>query len=434
MNDTRILQIKKYHLKNKNQTLLSFDIYKEIDKYDIVKFIYKNIILHSEVKKLPKGLYCDDTLTINHQSLQHWFEKRKASEHRPNSLRFLNCGGDPSDLHRYIEINRGISLNDTYWVAPIDQDINWEEVSPYNNTLDQEIANIAFTNEFKIDFPEPKIRITAEPTTAGMLRKCWVNKADGIYLRKAYEPHVIHKDGRSPIVMEFFAVQVADIMKIKHIPYTLSQYTHRNGEREIICECPIFTSEDVGFVDALAYIDRAYLNSTGKRWKCDNISSYGTQMVLAELFGVKYYSDMMLFDTIILNQDRHFGNFGMLVDNNTGEYLDPAPLFDNGNALIATAQDISDYNVLMENIYNNYAKFMTFDEQAYCFVEERHIPMLKKLTKFSFQQPLATTLRISTQALESMSNIVRIRSKRALELLEKKQKEFCNYNRREWGE
>ena len=39
---------------------------------------------------------------------------------------------------------------------------------------------------------------------------------------------------------------------------------------------------------------------------------------------------MLVFDAVILNEDRHFGNFGVLRDNHTGKIIAPAPVFDNG--------------------------------------------------------------------------------------------------------
>ena len=46
--------------------------------------------------------------------------------------------------------------------------------------------------------------------------------------------------------------------------------------------------------------------------------------------------DMLVFDAIICNTDRHYGNFGVLVDNKTNAIAAPAPLFDHGNALSGT--------------------------------------------------------------------------------------------------
>ena len=42
---------------------------------------------------------------------------------------------------------------------------------------------------------------------------------------------------------------------------------------------------------------------------------------------------MLVFDALIYNEDRHFGNFGLLRNNHTGEIIAPAPIFDNGLSL-----------------------------------------------------------------------------------------------------
>ena len=43
--------------------------------------------------------------------------------------------------------------------------------------------------------------------------------------------------------------------------------------------------------------------------------------------------EMLVFDAVICNVDRHFGNFGVMVDNRTNTVVSPAPLFDHGNSL-----------------------------------------------------------------------------------------------------
>ena len=48
---------------------------------------------------------------------------------------------------------------------------------------------------------------------------------------------------------------------------------------------------------------------------------------------VNVLNEMLVFDAVICNTDRHFGNFGVLVDNRTNAITSPAPLFDHGNSL-----------------------------------------------------------------------------------------------------
>ena len=48
---------------------------------------------------------------------------------------------------------------------------------------------------------------------------------------------------------------------------------------------------------------------------------------------------MIVLDAVILNSDRHFGNFGFLVDNDTFAVKAFAPVFDHNMALLAHAMD-----------------------------------------------------------------------------------------------
>ena len=43
--------------------------------------------------------------------------------------------------------------------------------------------------------------------------------------------------------------------------------------------------------------------------------------------------EMLVFDAVICNVDRHFGNFGFLIDSRSNQIAAPAPLFDHGNGL-----------------------------------------------------------------------------------------------------
>ena len=52
---------------------------------------------------------------------------------------------------------------------------------------------------------------------------------------------------------------------------------------------------------------------------------------------VKALNDMIALGAVIFNTDRHYGNFGFLVDSHTNKIIAPAPLFDHGNALLNLA-------------------------------------------------------------------------------------------------
>lgn len=42
---------------------------------------------------------------------------------------------------------------------------------------------------------------------------------------------------------------------------------------------------------------------------------------------------LLVFDYLMANTDRHFGNFGVIRNVNTLEWICPAPVFDSGTSL-----------------------------------------------------------------------------------------------------
>ena len=49
--------------------------------------------------------------------------------------------------------------------------------------------------------------------------------------------------------------------------------------------------------------------------------------------GYNKISNMLLIDYVLGNEDRHWGNFGILRNIKTLDFVDVAPIFDYGNAL-----------------------------------------------------------------------------------------------------
>ena len=410
--------VNKCILKSKNIPLMDLEVSvteKTINGYSYKKHELTSCYLYGEnAHLLPKEIASSNNLK---EAFFIWLHRRQISDKRniSNRIKYFLKDNNANWQFSFMEVGRGVSLNDTFWVLPYDSDLRWEDWSPYRNPLDKEIAEIAFT-AFLYDFPKeyhkgPLVpRITAEPTTPGVMRKCWVNKEDGIYLWKAYDWRIM-SGNRTPVIMKYYAAQLAKAMEIPHIPYTLFRNTRINGQEEIISECPLFTSEDVGFVSAASVIE-----ASGISWDKHNSDSPLLQRQLAELFGESFYADMMLFDAIFLNYDRHLGNFGMLINNNTGKYLGPAPLFDNGATFLFLEQNLNSIKSRPREVLPYSGAYMLFDEAALIFVEERHIPMLKRLTEFQFRQPEDPNLGVDDKVLAQMNRIIRERSKHIIKL------------------
>ena len=124
------------------------------------------------------------------------------------------------------------------------------------------------------------------------------------------------------------------------------------------------------------------------------VTSGGIQAVTEyyESFGEPYISalnDMYVLDAIICNTDRHFGNFGLMIDSQTNKISSPAPLFDHGNSLfaLATETDLESEETLISYADSLFpCVYDSFIDQARAVLTENHRKSLRKLLTFKFRK------------------------------------------------
>ena len=69
---------------------------------------------------------------------------------------------------------------------------------------------------------------------------------------------------------------------------------------------------------------------------------------------------MYILDFLIMNEDRHLNNFGIIRDVNTLKWLDVAPIFDNGMAL--NIQSYDDEELIISGMGRLFYEVKPFDE------------------------------------------------------------------------
>ena len=125
--------------------------------------------------------------------------------------------------------------------------------------------------------------------------------------------------------------------------------------------------------------------------------------------------DMLVLDAVIANTDRHYGNFGFLVDSRENKIIAPAPLFDHGNSLfnfagrddLTSSESLESYaETLVPCVYDD------FIGTARAVLTQRHREGLRKLLEFSFKRN--STYNLPSGRLKLIEQTVR---KRAGELL-----------------
>lgn len=292
-----------YELKHFDTTLIRFSATEDSNTPEI------HILWQNDEQK---NLFPLD-LDLSGDGISKWLKHRTIPKNRAYVHNFLSkCGLHLNRPINIINVSKGLSLNDCYWVVEEGFDGKFADFNLYDNRFSQILALIAFTGYGSSI--RTSLASCPEFTTNGMLPKCWRRERGQIKLFKGGTSGASNT-GIEPY-SEFYAFQIAEIMGIKAIPYNLTKW-----KGELCSTCDIFTNKNYSFLPVGRIITSGGMNAVKEFY-----DSLGSDFL-------KAFDDMIVFDALIFNTDRHFGNFGFLVDNNANKIAAPAPLFDHGNSL-----------------------------------------------------------------------------------------------------
>lgn len=285
------------------------------------------------------------------------------------------------------KVNALLSLNDCYYVLKASDERTWDELSLYRNKWNKNVQAAAINGrEFNIN----SSALSPEFCTDGMLRKCWIKENDKIKLVKSQNQSSLQARG------EFLASQVAKAMDLECVKYELS------GIKDCIenCICENFCDEKIGFVAIWRLLE-------------SNANYEQYARAARELFGAERFDDMIIFDALIANKDRHYGNFGFLIDNDTNEILRPAPIFDSGYCAFRH-RELWQLSRQWLEIEQNRTYGLSMNSALKLSMSERHIKMLEKLYDFSFEK----SELIDDDELEKYENFVRNNARNIIRVIE----------------
>ena len=350
----------KFVLKQYDTELISFDLRSEgLDGFvcTILKKTEKNRRL------FPLGLEVTD------RGLLEWLKSRVIPRNREFVDKILSVYGlDHNNILGIVKLCMGLSVNDSYWIVPEGFGKTFAECNLYEHRFSKVLAAIAFTGYGSRQ--RSSLVSSPELTTNGMLRKCWRRQNGRVFLYKGGTEGASNT-GNEPY-SEFYAWQIAQVLGVHAIPYTLTRW-----KGTLCSRCELFTSKDISFVPVGQVVKSGGMQAV--------LDYYGT---LGQNFR-DALGDMIVFDAIILNTDRHLGNFGFLVDAKSNTLLGPAPLFDHGNSLcnFAAAADIESREAFLSYANAQYpACYANFLGEARTVLRERHKKALRKLFNFRFRR------------------------------------------------
>ena len=292
-----------YFLMNKNQRLLEFQVEETL--------LGENII---QVNSFS------DLRPIGFTDIATWLNQRNYAKHKEHFRQWLNEWGI-NTTKGFIEITHCLGINDCLWVREKDSELDWETVNLYHNQFTDVAQRTAFESGL-FGLQLSSTDISPEFTSEGTAPKCWKKEGENISLYKANLSGAVNRglEANAEYISSMIARQ---IVNENSIPYDLVMF-----KGKLCSKCQLFTSEQYGYVPFYKFIDANKTHNLNDILRICSDMGYEDEC-----------RKMILVDSIVFNQDRHMGNFGFMVDNETFRIVGFAPLFDYNLSMLCGALD-----------------------------------------------------------------------------------------------
>ena len=302
-------------LMNKNEEVLvaeyneALKVFTEI--YEIKNIDYAPLILFNNYSK-------DKNIT---PILTDWFKGRGIPSWR-DDLDLLLAKLNITSSFELLDKAFGLSLSDQYWVKPTDSNIQYKDINFFEHDFeDSEFTNATFGNE--LDSSTKISLISPNNTTDGRLKKTWVIENGKRYLLKGGFKNEVMQPFN-----EVLASMICERLGFDHVCYTLDVVNDK-----VVSKCECFINTDTELIPAHQILQGLIEKENAYEEYIKILEDKGINNVREKL------ENMFILDYLILNEDRHLNNFGIIRDVNTLKWIDIAPIFDNGQSL-----NILDYN------------------------------------------------------------------------------------------
>ena len=330
-------------LMNKNTKVL-------LAEYDNVNGVFSKIYEVYNINYAPyilKNYYVkDDVNNDNFRiNLSEWFKGRGIPSWRDRLdilLHRLNVSA-PSEL---LDKAFALSLSDQYWIKPNDSNINYDNINFFDNDFDySEFLEASLSKNNNTIVTEESLK-TPNNTTDGMLKKAWIIDNDTRYLIKGgYKNELLQPFN------EVLASEICKRLGFDHVEYTLDTYNDI-----VVSKCPCFITKDTELITC------HQIRNEMKRY--NSIEDYEDYINILEKHGISdartQMENMYILDFLIMNEDRHLNNFGIIRDVNNLKWLKVAPIFDNGQSLNIQYYDTEELHISGEGRF--FYEVKPFDE------------------------------------------------------------------------
>ena len=296
---------KRYMIMHKNRTVASVREDGTVTIYSKT-FMPYNLWLETETDI--------DTRVNNLNNFYYWCASRVLTLDRKYAKEILNTIGAKqavTDKDRaMIAISyHALCLTDVYWVRSDREKISFEDISLYRHSLSRSFADVSLLGR-PITVQNAELLddrdAAGDIATNGVAPKAWIRQDDTFYLVK-------NGDERD-VQAEILASKIADCFQADHVVYTQDSFDGRT-----VSKSRLITSEDLS-IAAIEYVDVYCLNH-----------EMDTERFVLKKDSYGFYM-MNIIDYLVGNSDRHWGNWGFLVDNSNNRLIRLYPLMDFNKA------------------------------------------------------------------------------------------------------
>ena len=290
-----------------NETSKFFDYIYEVKSINYAPYILRGFYIKNDIND-----------TVFRTNLSEWFKGRGIPSWR-DKLDLLLHRLNITAPYELLDKAFGLSLSDQYWLKPCDSDILYDDINFFDNDFDYaEFMEASLSTNSRAITKETSLK-TTNNTTDGMLKKAWIiDKGTRYLLKGGYKSETLQPFN------EVLASEICKRLGFYHVEYTIDTYKDM-----VVSKCPCFITKDTELITCY--------QMRNDMPRHDSIEDYEEYIKKLESNGIEKarekVEDMYILDFLIMNEDRHLNNFGIIRDVNTLKWLDVAPIFDNGQSL-----------------------------------------------------------------------------------------------------
>lgn len=271
----------------------------------------------------------DNTGRIARGKIQSWLQDRSIPTLRDGVAKRLEdiMIDSTSEL---MAMSLGLSLSDHYWIKPDGLEASWDEINYFENDFSPLLGELLLPHD---DSSMPEIRNRAissksllgrspDPALNGNLPKKWLIRNGVRILCKGGHERNRHQEPFNEKIASRLCSRILE--PGDYVPYELEV----NGYLKYLSLCPNMASRSVELVPAYQ------LHGTDRRLNHESQHAYYLRLLNnLGIDGAIGISKMLTVDFLMANFDRHWNNFGILLDSDSRVALGVAPIYDTGESL-----------------------------------------------------------------------------------------------------